>query len=85
MIDRNEMEQLIRNAKAELQYLPKVPLYVHVKDWINKNIRGLLVAPCDMISWPKGCLAVGLLAQGETEAVLEYYEKWKKRKILSIW
>ena len=80
MIDRNEMEQLIRNAKAELQYLPKVPLYVHVKDWINKNIRGLLVAPCDMISWPKGCLAVGLLAQGETEAVLEYYEKWKKKK-----
>lgn len=80
MIDRNEMEQLIRSAENELMDIPKVPLYVLVKDWINQNILGRLVAPHDMISWPKGCLAVGLLAQGEADAVLDYYGIWQKKK-----
>lgn len=80
MMDRNEMEQLIKNAETELMHIPKVPLYVFAKDWINKHIRGRLVPPHDMISWPKGCLAVGLLAQGETDAVLEYYGNWQKKK-----
>ena len=80
MIDRNEMEQLIRSAEVELMHIPKVPLYVLAKDWINKNIRGRLIAPYDLISWPKGCLAVGLLAQGETDTVLEYYGNWQKKK-----
>lgn len=80
MVNAVELDKLINEAKQELAIIPSVPFYVTAKEWLDKNIRHLLVAPHDMICWPKGCLAVGLAACGQAEAVWEHFEKWTKKK-----
>lgn len=80
MINEIEVNKLINSAKEELALIPEVPFYVTAKEWIDKNIRKLLVAPHDMICWPKGCLALGLVKCGQTEAVWEHFMKWIKIK-----
>lgn len=80
MISQTELDQLISEAKKELAVIPEIPFYVTAKEWVDKNIRKRLVAPHDMICWPKGCLAMGLVACGQTEAVWDHFMKWTKKK-----
>jgi len=57
--NRNVIEEAVR-----LIQIDETPsFYKRLRRWARKNIKKETVAPIDLISWPKGCLAVGFMHQ----------------------
>ncbi len=69
-------EELLRTAEEWLLTWPKLS----AKDKLKRGIRQYLlrqkVAPLDHWFWPHAMLAEGLLANGRTEAVQSYFDRW---------
>ena len=56
---------VIHEAIRELEISDEPSVYKKVKRLARKYIKRQVVEPIDIINWPKGCIAVGLMSQVE--------------------
>lgn len=85
------LENVINEAVRELNIKDTPNIYRLARRWAREHIKHEVVSPIDMISWPKGCLMLGLMFQAYNastdspiklkciDAVEEYINKWIKK------
>lgn len=56
-------QKVINEAIEQLHISDKPGLYKRIRRWARANIKHEAVDPIDIISWPKGCLLLGLMHQ----------------------
>lgn len=85
------IEKIINEAVRELNIKDTPNIYRLARRWAREHIKHEIVSPIDMISWPKGCLMLGLIFQANNtsidsciklkciNAVEDYINKWLKK------